>query len=123
MNKCICGAGISDRAKWCSGKCKQAAYRNSKRNTVTVTPPKSVTADEPESVTVRPENYGQPDCQCMHCQTNRANGNRHTINHGSHKLHHELGPRELNRVTLPGDIDYKKACLKYEGGGIGEGRE
>jgi hypothetical protein len=51
-------------------------------------------------------NYGQPDCECQHCQTNRASGNRHTINHGVYKKAHELAPNELNRVALPGDPDY-----------------
>lgn len=60
-------------------------------------------------ITIEPipiPNFGQPDCECQHCQTNRANGNRHTLNHGLHKPADELGRNELNRVALPGDADY-----------------
>ena len=51
-------------------------------------------------------NFGQSDCQCMHCQSNRVNGNKSIINHGGYKTAAELGSNEFNRVTLPGDIDY-----------------
>lgn len=51
-------------------------------------------------------NYGQPDCQCMHCQQNRANGSRTTISHGAHKTVVQLAKNEVNRVPLPGDADY-----------------
>ena len=52
------------------------------------------------------ENFGQPDCQCKHCQQNRAQGSRHVINHGPYKTEQQLEDRELNRVALPGDADY-----------------
>ena len=52
-----------------------------------------------------PDNYGQEDCQCQHCNTNRINGNRHVINHGFQSTTHRRC-NELNRVTLPGDVDY-----------------
>ena len=52
------------------------------------------------------ENYGQPNCQCKHCQQNRAQGSRHIINHGPYKKEAELKGRELNRVALPGDPDF-----------------
>lgn len=52
-------------------------------------------------------NYGQPDCQCMHCQTKRANNSRNVINHGPYKPASQLGEHEINRVALPGDPDYK----------------
>lgn len=51
-------------------------------------------------------NYSQPDCECMHCRANRANGNKHAINHGPYKPHYQLAKNELNRVALPGDPDY-----------------
>jgi len=47
------------------------------------------------------------DCTCMHCQTNRANGSRHSINHGPWKSAGELAANELNRVPLFGDVDYE----------------
>lgn len=52
------------------------------------------------------ENFGQPDCQCKHCQQNRNQGSRHIINHGPYKKEAELKGRELNRVALPGDPDF-----------------
>ncbi len=54
----------------------------------------------------KPANYGLDDCECQHCKTNRVNGNKHTINHGAYKSANELGEHELNRVSLPGDVDY-----------------
>lgn len=53
-------------------------------------------------------NYGQPDCECMHCQSNRANDNRHIINHEPYKT--DLAANEINRVSLPGDPDYAGVC-------------
>ena len=56
------------------------------------------------------KNYGQPDCECRHCQQNRTNGNRHVINHGPYKQFHQLRADEVNRVSLPGDQDYDGIC-------------
>ena len=55
---------------------------------------------------VKPINFGQPDCMCKHCQYNRTYGNKFTLNHGAWKRVSELGKREFNRVSLPGDVDY-----------------
>jgi hypothetical protein len=53
-------------------------------------------------------NYGQPDCECKHCQNHRANkGSKLTLNHGKYKTAKELADNEINRVSLPGDADYK----------------
>jgi hypothetical protein len=68
----------------------------------------------PEAVTpvipVRPANFGLFDCQCMHCRQNRANGSKLVINHGPAKAIGKLGPNEVNRVSLPGDVDYDGVC-------------
>ena len=56
---------------------------------------------------VRPTDYGLEGCQCLHCQSGRVNHSKNTINHGPVKHHNALGPREVNRVALPGDVDYK----------------
>lgn len=117
MNKC--GKEVTGRGKYCSLGCKQAAYRD--RQTVTSVTD-SVTV-RPESVTVEPSvtefnkiaadfntnlipNFGLPNCDCKHCLQNRANGSKHTINHGPYKTASQLGDKELNRVSLPGDADY-----------------
>ncbi len=55
-------------------------------------------------------NYGQSDCECMHCQSHRLNRNLNTINHGRYKSYAQLNRREVNRVPLPGDSDYKGVC-------------
>ncbi len=60
-----------------------------------------------QSTTASIPNYGQPDCECMHCKSNRANGSRHTLNHNTPKKAVELADNELNRVSLPSDPDYK----------------
>lgn len=50
-----------------------------------------------------PPNYGLDNCLCLHCVQNKG---KRIINHGKRKLAHELGENEVNRVSLPGDIDY-----------------
>ena len=67
---------------------------------------------EPVVIPARPENYGQPDCECQQCKTNRAKGNRHIINHGPWRPAAELRDNEINRVSLPGDVDYEGACVE-----------
>ncbi len=123
MVKCvICGTVMTmGMAKYCSAKCKQVAYRN-RRNApavtdVTVTKPESVTVDSPNIAKIRGTgegvpNFGQPDCECRHCQNHRANkGSQLTLNHGPYKPADELAEHEVNRVSLPGDADYV-ACGK-----------
>jgi len=34
-----------------------------------------------------------------------------TLNHGRYKAFSELADNEVNRVSLPGDVDYKKITL------------
>lgn len=53
-----------------------------------------------------PENYGLENCTCQHCQQNRRSSNKLIINHGAYKKAADLGPFEVNRQILPGDIDY-----------------
>jgi hypothetical protein len=53
-----------------------------------------------------PANFGQADCACRHCRANRANGSKLEINHGPYKGCKDLIKGEVNRVALPGDVDY-----------------
>lgn len=61
----------------------------------------------------KPANFGLPDCECKHCQSNRANNanrateNKLIINHGAYKTSEQLAKNEVNRVSLPGDVDYE----------------
>ncbi len=48
-----------------------------------------------QGIANNPDNYGQPDCECKHCQTNRV---KHTINHGAYKPATQLAEHELNRA-------------------------
>ncbi len=105
---------------------KQKRYREKKvtrkvTEIVTVTRPKvTVTrnSNAPVTGTVTPEgikhqvpsNYGQLDCQCMHCQQNRRSDHRLVLNHGAYKPAGQLGRNEWNRVSLPGDVDYDGAA-------------
>lgn len=70
------------------------------RNTQTVTP------KGPADLIL---NFGQPDCQCAHCRAMRANNpsGLKSVNHGTYKPASQLGLHEVNRVSLPGDVDYK----------------
>lgn len=60
-----------------------------------------------------PANYGQPDCQCRHCQQTKVSRERGQliINHGPRKSATELGDNEANRVSLPGDVDYEGVAV------------
>lgn len=53
-----------------------------------------------------PANYGQADCQCMHCQQNRHSKYQLNINHGQYKAYGSLQANGVNRQALPGDTDY-----------------
>lgn len=105
--KCLnCGKVVEQAGNrprlYCDDKCKQAAYRN--RTVISVTAQPTVTQLKSAPAIA---NFGQPDCECMHCKSNRASGGKHTINHGEYKPAHLLSKGEVNRVTLPGDVDYE----------------
>jgi len=94
---------------------RQQRYRESQKRNATVTPErnvtdKSVTRNATPIIEDLPANFGQDDCECRHCRNNRAKGSPHTLNHGPHKLAGALSKNELNRVALPGDVDYKGAA-------------
>ena len=64
-----------------------------------------------------PKNYGLPDCECVHCQQNRRMGGKFVLNHSRYMTDDELvekfretGQRWINRVSLPGDVDYVGIC-------------
>ena len=111
MNKCVICGKDSGKGKTCGSTCRQALRRRKCDKEVSVT---DVTVDD---VTVAkkqdtPEfaipNYGEANCECKMC---RVNGNKHIINHGTYKPAKQLQSKELNRVTLPGDVDYEGAAV------------
>ena len=50
-----------------------------------------------------PTHYGEPDCECLHCI---QNGGKKILNHGAYKHSADLAENEINRVSIPGDVDY-----------------
>lgn len=54
-----------------------------------------------------PINYGQADCACMCCAINRRKPRPHIVNHGAYRPARELSKGEINRMSLPGDVDYE----------------
>ena len=102
-------------------KQKQAvrdAVKRSRQRKQGITP-KGITSEgitslnvTPDVIPDKPANFGQPNCECKHCQSVRSNKSNHVLNHGPHKSASELSLNELNRVALPGDVDYRGA---YQG--------
>ena len=126
--KClVCGTVIKGRAdkKTCSDKCKKAHQRlkgTNKEDTAKgdwsneqqflddinsmIDPPVRVNG----VLTLRtklPANYGYGDCECKMCQSTRSRANGRLINHGPWKSASQLAANEVNRVVLPGDVDYE----------------
>jgi len=111
MSKCEqCGIEYEAKradSRFCSDKCRKAAARNNADKIIadTISPDKLSRTDNAD----KPANYGQPDCQCMHCQQNRSQppARQKILNHGPYKAAPELADNEINRVSLSGDIDYR----------------
>lgn len=118
-------------SKYCSSLCRKLAFhnkdakpRNAKdenANSGTLRQPSELEVVEdfatagtmtPEGLKLEvPANYGTPDCACKHCQTERSKaGGRRLINHGAYKDRNQLADKEVNRVSLPGDVDYDGVC-------------
>ena len=121
MMRCLnCGKVVEQAGNrprlYCDDRCRMAYKRLSEQSYPnTLSGQALIERNHPMA---RPDiaDYGEPDCECMHCKSNRANGGKHTINHGEYKPVHLLGKGEFNRVTLPGDPDYDGVCLaeKYK---------
>ena len=119
MDCIVCGEVFEAKrkdAKYCSARCRVRAGRVTD-NPVTDNPPSHVTDNIP--------GYGTDLCECKHCQQARGNKSRNVINHAQPIPFHALGRQEVNRVSLPGDFDYKGFFRKGGGGGgirRGQGR-
>jgi hypothetical protein len=74
-------------------------------------PPENDTKLDPKDV--RPINYGTDDCTCLHCQQLKTNGVKGKLNHGVPMFAAQLRDAGYiaNRVSLPGDIDYKGVAM------------
>ena len=110
--KCLqCGQEFEGRADkaTCSPKCQKARQRAKVDNKVDTAkvdtlPPGVVWESEPGASKKIAERL-EP-CTHLHCAAAKARG-VNTVLH-QHRPSHELGPREVNRVSLPGDVDYDK---------------
>ena len=111
MNKCR-NCGKECEKTYCSGACKVAYHRYVTKEPVTdVTTVTGAVTNTGYTPVTLPLNYGLPDCQCRHCINNRSRPDKeqYTINHGAYKSIEKLGYNEINRVSLPGDVDYATA--------------
>ena len=95
---------------------RQQRRRDAKKAKGVTIEPSIAEFDKVAEMYGKPLNFGLPDCACGHCQQARVNGSKNTINHGAWKSASQLGKHELNRVTLPGDVDYDGVCndSKYD---------
>lgn len=135
-NKCLnCSVEVVSKgkkpAKYCSDACRKSYKRTQEADKTTNGHEQTVAQDTlqstngqaaiqshpesivpimtPEGLAVKvPANYGLSDCTCRHCKQAKTNKSSAVINHGPYKPASELGPNEINRVSLPGDIDYVK---------------
>lgn len=98
-----------DKDKQKAANRQAAQRRRNKAKGMTIVIPEAIVIPEnviPNSHTL-PANYGQVDCECKQCIINRRKGSKHLINHGPYKDISQLDDNEINRVSLPGDVDYE----------------
>jgi hypothetical protein len=113
--KCLkCGKEFEAKrstAKYCSDICRTLYSRDSETKPEIISETElSETLSEtmtPEGLkSVVPANYGLSNCACLHCRATKSNKSDKILNHGAYKHGEQLAANELNRVSLPGDIDY-----------------
>ena len=129
MNKCIeCGkdfVGKRSTARYCSDRCRKLAFQNS-------VPEVSVPVfDENANSTGSDADFvsdpvltytGGDGCGCGMCKNNESRPlkERKIINHGDYKMAGDLAEGEINRVSVPGDVDYD-GCMIYVDGAWHQG--
>ena len=102
-------------SKYCSTLCRKLAFQNKDENAKVGT----LKTEEDRTLIMTPEgprlevpaNYGLNNCECWHCAVNKRRGNKHVLNHGTYKDAAQLADNELNRLSLPGDVDYEGAVV------------
>ena len=96
----------TQRSRYCSHRCRAISNKVAQPD---FAQPESSGVAQPGGMTPEgwaenlPPRYGEPDCACLHCQQNDG---KKVLNHGSYKRSSDLGENEINRVSLPGDVDY-----------------
>jgi hypothetical protein len=140
MNCKECGKELEqvkgkEQKQYCSDKCRKRFQRKNKDSAFLSqkqgleNAPESATIDElrtddtqhrtdltPDKGTSNTEqilNWAQPDCQCKHCRNVHKTRPEARLNHGSYMTAAELEQNgyKYNRVSLPGDKDYKGIAL------------
>lgn len=119
--KCLnCDKEAAKGRKLCD-KCRKAQQRG---NVPKVSPKAELSPNVPKKMSPEcprlneqpavnsklPLNYGLENCTCKHCESNRINGNKLVVNHTGQQL-----PGQVNRVSLPGDIDYDGCMIQVDG--------
>jgi hypothetical protein len=107
-----CSKETGKKSSYCNDTCKMAYHRNKPvTESVTVTESPVTETVTQTVISTLPANFGLPDCDCWHCKQNRSKPDKeqYIINHGPNKTASELLPKEINRQSLPGDVDYKAA--------------
>jgi len=113
---------VRSTAKYCSDKCRVTASRNVSVTTdnglsvsindavsVSDTPIDTVMEQVLDTISNQlPANFGQDDCQCLHCKQIKLVNPKARLNHGDYMSASELVANgyTYNRQALPGDIDY-----------------
>jgi endogenous inhibitor of DNA gyrase (YacG/DUF329 family) len=111
MNRCLnCNEIVENNANntrlYCSDKCRKAHKRVHLGQIISdkfISDKRIIHLGQTNKL---PDNYGTSDCQCQSCEQNHINKDRYVINHGDYKDYSQLGDNEINRVALPGDVDY-----------------
>jgi len=104
--KCsICNVNEAESGRKQCSKCRKAIQRGQNVPSGNV-PSKMSPADL--SPAVLPANYGQDNCGCMHCKQLKVINPKAKLNHSGYMTAAELEANgfDVNRVSLPGDIDY-----------------
>lgn len=118
-NKCVICGKDSGKGQTCSPAHRKALQRrNASVTNVTVKECDKLSVTgvmTPEGLKSEvPANYGQPDCECRHCQQTKVRRERGLVlNHGKYKMMNELDADEINRVSLPGDVDYHAMPIRF----------
>ena len=143
MNKCNqCGKAYKSKrstSKYCSAKCRKLAFRVTvpevsvpvfdkdanlvgtyERNGDIKSHVLSMTTEDIESVGGHVDShgiahFGDVDCECGMCHNKVINKSNNIINHGEYKVASELGENEINRVSLPDDVDYDGRMVYVDG--------
>ena len=112
LNKCqYCGKDLPalENPRKFPGTCLDCAIKQPAKASHRLDPRFTGTMPGMDTSSHQPVSFGLENCECGHCQAVKNSGSHHTLNHGPYKTATQLSPSELNRVPLPGDVDYVPA--------------